>query len=239
MVPDASSLNSEELADKAIAELQNKNYYKAISLLNLAIASNAGDEGAGFNPMLFAVRENDSLSYGQKQLENMLRDRPLMKRYLDSSDDVWRWAALKYGEKVLGCDVEWDFGRLITGLTAEHDFPTKGHPGRIRVKKPSFDPTIYDAAALNMKSAAAFEELWSCVVFELYNIQSADQFQRLSDQILDDKIDRDKFVKTMFFIETRAAQRTRKWYVDVFLPHAKNMIFRLIQANGTVRCGDR
>ena len=34
-------------------------------------------------------------------------------------------------------------------------------------------------------------------------------------------VSEEEFVKSMFALEFRAVQRTRKWYVEVFLPHAK------------------
>jgi hypothetical protein len=39
-------------------------------------------------------------------------------------------------------------------------------------------------------------------------------------------VSEDEFVKSMFTIELNAEQRTRKWYVEMFLPHAKK--YRLL-----------
>ena len=198
--PTDSAFESQELADEACVALQHKDYDKAISLLEKAIASNKGDAGSNFDPLSYAVHKEDSLWHGRTQLVKMLKDRPLMKTYLRTSDEIWSWACSKYGDKVLGRRVEWDSSVLKTELKAEHDIPDDGQLGKIRIRNLSIDPNLSEVDAQTEKSKA-FESLWECAVFELYNIQHAKEFDQACSKVINGEMDQNTFVKTMFFIE--------------------------------------
>ena len=158
--------------------------------------------------------------HGRKQLVTMLKDRPLMKSYLGTSDELWSWTCSKYGDKVLGSRVEWDSSDPTTGTDADHRMPYDGNAGRIRIRNLSLDLNRSEKDAPTEKSKA-FERLWSNAVFELYNIQHAKEFQHACNRVINGEMDQKTFVRTIFFIELKSIQLTRKWYVEVFLPHAR------------------
>lgn len=212
------------------ALLDDQNYDRAIDLLLEAILSNPDDIGADYDPKVFLHQPTDALEHGRKQLLKMLADRPLMNRYLDESDDLWSWAAWKYGAKIAGSKVVWDSSPTDDPhCSAQHHIPTHGEDGTIRIRDLSLDDF------LNNKTAA-FDRLWSGAVFELHNIENAAEFDELYDRAKSGDVTEEEFVKSMFTIELKAGQRTRKWYVELYLPHAKKYGIPTYPENWS--CGD-
>ena len=204
---------SEALARDACLSGWAGDYDQAAKHLRAAIASHPDDAGRRYDPWTLPLHDKCALDHGRKQLEQMLRDRPQMKSNLRSSDLLWVWAAAKFGEKIEGAEVEWDASPPRGGQTdADHIPPYGNQPGRIRVRK-------NDSA---LGDAAAFEKLWMATVFELHNIENAKEFARIEWQAFDGSITQDQFVKAMYSIERKTAERTRRWYIEVFLPHAKS-----------------
>jgi tetratricopeptide (TPR) repeat protein len=222
---------SDFLAEDAQHALSvEKDYDAAIDFLREAISSNPDDMGAKYDPKLFQRQQPDDAEHGRKQLLKMLADRPLMNRYLDESDDLWSWAAWKYGAKIAGSKVVWDSSPTDDpNCPAQHHIPTHGEDGTIRIRDLSLDDF------LNNKTAA-FDRLWSGAVFELHNIENAAEFDELYDRAKSGDVTEEEFVKSMFTIELKAGQRTRKWYVELYLPHAKKYGIPTYPENWS--CGD-
>ena len=228
------------LGEQAVVALNNMDYDKGIDLLRKAISCNEGDEGANYDPWVVAgtdrngvgpttlardvtenqlARQRRAYQHGCEQVQAMLSDRPLMRSHLLASDELWKWAARKYSIRILGSEINWDPSpTVLPDITAEHSPPRPGLPGRIRLNDLETDNIAHQAIA--------FEILWSCAAFELHNIEYARQSQHLADQVRLDNITEDEFVRSMCLLEMKAIQRTRKWYVEVFLPHAKKYTLR-------------
>jgi hypothetical protein len=60
--------------------------------------------------------------------------------------------------------------------------------------------------------------LWSNAVFELHNVIPADDFANIYRRAIDGDIGREAFVEGILGLESLAVQRTRAFYLDVFLP---------------------
>ena len=73
----------------------------------------------------------------------------------------------------------------------------------------------------NKGQPRGFEELWAGAAFELHNINYARQFLRLHEEAAEGKLTKEQFVADIWKYEYLAAQRTRAFYVQVFLPWAE------------------
>jgi hypothetical protein len=219
VIPETLSANARH------ALVDNQNYDLAIDLLREAILSNPNDIGADYDPKVFLHQPSDAPEHGRKQLLKMLADRPLMNQYLDESDDLWSWAAWKYGAKIAGSNVVWDSSPTVdANCPAQHRMPTHGKDGAVQVRKVSLDDVMNN-------KAAAFDRLWSGAVYELHNIENAAEFDELFHRAKCGTVTEEEFVKSMFTIELKAEQRTRKWYVELYLPHAKKYGIRTYPEN--------
>jgi tetratricopeptide (TPR) repeat protein len=67
----------------------------------------------------------------------------------------------------------------------------------------------------------SFEELWHNAVFELYNITNAKDFLQLCEEAAENKLSKREFVNGIIECESRAADKTRAFYIHVFMPWAK------------------
>ena len=65
-----------------------------------------------------------------------------------------------------------------------------------------------------------FDESWCSVVYELYNITSVEDFQKLFRAASGGRLSRDEFVTKVSEVESRAGEKTRAFYIRVFLPWA-------------------
>ena len=63
--------------------------------------------------------------------------------------------------------------------------------------------------------------MWSEAVFELYNVANVQEFQRLEKEVAARKLTKVAFVAEKIECESRAAEKTRAFYIHVFLPWAK------------------
>ena len=73
----------------------------------------------------------------------------------------------------------------------------------------------------NVGKKRSFGEMWCTVVYELYNIASAEDFGRLDLQASSGELSKEQFVIKRFEVESRAEEKTRSFYIHVFLPWSK------------------
>jgi hypothetical protein len=206
-----SRTRSETLAKDASKAVRERDYDRAIALLREAIESHPHDVGAKYDPWTMPLHDKGALEHGRQQLERMLRDRPQMCNNIRPSDLLWKWAVAKYAAKIDGLPIEWSDLKPSNNSDAENYRPYDGNPGQIRVK----------AIDARRADAAAFETLWMNLVFELHNIENAKEFNAIDANATEGLIEKDAYVKRVFMVEWKTMERTRKWYVEVFLPHAK------------------
>jgi len=181
-------------------------------LLRKAISLDARDAGVAYNPLNFGNPDDEAIEHGRTQVARMLADRPQMAAFAQPSDRLCEWAAHQFAKRINGGKLYWShLGTADRQYPADHVPPSAQCPGMIRV----------NPIETGTEDGVAFDRLWACAVFELHNIRGAKEFERLRDRAVDGSINEEEYVKSMFCLECRAGQQTRKFYVDVFLPHAQ------------------
>jgi tetratricopeptide (TPR) repeat protein len=181
--------------------------------LRKAIRLNPGDCGRRYRPSTNKELSPEALAHGRRQVERMLQDRPAMQGW-GAEDGVLRnWAVRKFAGEDLRDTVDWD-PSPPEGANADHMTPTDSQRGRIRVVE-------HHRRGPREGQPRSCEALWSDAVFELHNIALAPDFKRTSDQAVAGDMEKRDFVFAMFEIENRATQRTRAFYVKVYLPLAE------------------
>ena len=203
-------------AERAALHLEAGDYDAGAADLKAAIARHPGDAGQGYSTATSGLHQGplteDELAHGERQLRAMLRDRPAMGRGLTEGDPLWQFAVRRFGGEALGKPIDWD-PQLPSDSLAEHVAPHQGRRGRIRV-------TTLDADIADAHPDWAFERLWSLAVFELHNMSVVPVFDRLRQQATAGTISKVEFVAGIFAAEHEAIERTRGFYVHVFLPYA-------------------
>jgi tetratricopeptide (TPR) repeat protein len=184
-----------------------------IADLREAIRVNPGDLGKEYRPNADVVLPKAALEHGEKQVRQMLKERPLMAEHVEEGDALWRWAVRKFAGEDLDATIDWD-STPPREASADHSTPTESRRGSIRVSK-------YAAYDKQSGPEASFDELWNRAVFELHNIMHRREFLRAWEEAWDGKLTEEAFVARTCAAEHKALQQTRAFYVQVYLPWAK------------------
>jgi tetratricopeptide (TPR) repeat protein len=143
----------------------------------------------------------------------MVADRPAMAQFAAESDFLRQWAARKFAGEDFGAPIDWDPSSPLHS-DAEHTAPGDGDNAAILVEG-------FYGDGPHKGQPRSFEELWAGAVYELHNVVFAREFVRLNDEADEGAISKTAFVGGIVKYELRAAQRTRAFYLQVFLPWAE------------------
>jgi tetratricopeptide (TPR) repeat protein len=195
---------------RAVARLGKGEYAKGSADLKAAMQLNPGDAGIGYRPSAGKELSAEALRHGRQQVAQMLHDRPAMAQFGEESEFLRAWAARKFAGEDLGTLINWDDSPPLHS-DAEHLAPADGEDAAILVA------ADYDSGP-NQGSPRSFEELWAGAIYELHNVAFAREFVRLNDAADQGKVSKKAFVAGILKYELRAAQQTRAFYLQVFLP---------------------
>jgi tetratricopeptide (TPR) repeat protein len=192
--------------------IERGDYDQGIADIETALRLNPNDPAATFDdetpPDLVA------LEHGERQVRQMLQDRPAMTQHGEAADALYQWAERMFAREHGRQRIQWDPAEPPPGPDAISYLPTVDRPGSIRVRN------AYDEGPRQGKQRS-FEELWQNAVFELYNVNNADSHRRVMSETYAGESSRIDFVRKMIGSEARAAESTRAFYIHVFLPWAK------------------
>jgi len=195
---------------RGVAWLFKGEYAKGQSDLKAAIELNSGDAGIRYRPSTTARLSADALEHGRRQVVGMLRDRPAMDKYGEETDFLRRWAERKFAGEDFAAPIDWDPTPPLHS-DAEHLAPDEDGNAAILLER------NYTEGPKRGKPRP-FEELWAGAVYELHNVANARQFVRLHEEAEEGKLSKEAFVAGILKFELLAAQRTRAFYVQQFLP---------------------
>jgi tetratricopeptide (TPR) repeat protein len=191
----------------------NGNNDRGVADISMSIKLNPNDPALSFEKWRKHHISEEELQYGETQVRNMLRDRPLMELYGEKALILYDWASQKYAGEDLGQKILWD--STEPRYDAEHIMPINGQQGRIRIR--NFFKYMTD----NNKEKY-HEEMWRSLVGELYNITSYREFAKIMIAAKENRITKAIFVDEMIECESLAAEKVRSFYINVYLPWAKN-----------------
>jgi tetratricopeptide (TPR) repeat protein len=136
-----------------------------------------------------------------------------MAQFGDESKFLRDWADRKFAGEDFGEPIDWDPTPPLHS-DAEHLAPGDGENAAILVE-------ANYASGPNEGKSRSFEELWAGAVYELHNVNYAREFVRLNEEADQGKVSKEEFVAGILKHELLAAQRTRAFYLQVFLPWAE------------------
>jgi Flp pilus assembly protein TadD len=203
------------LGVRGVAHVRNGDYAKGLADLKAAIALNPDDAGHKYRPSADAKLSPDALKHGEKQLAQMLHDRPPMAQFGADAEFVRRWAVRKFAGEDFGALIDWDPSPPLHSdaehLSASPDGSV--HAAILVLANHTHGP--------NGGQPRSFEELWAGAVYELHNVTHSREFARLNDEAAEGKLSKEEFVARILKHELLAAQETRAFYVQVYLPWAE------------------
>jgi tetratricopeptide (TPR) repeat protein len=198
---------------RGLAWLRKGQYAKGMADLKAAIQLTPGDAGAQYQPSSTKQLAGEALRHGQQQVAKMVGNRPAMSQFGQQSDFLRQWAARKFAGEDFGAPVDWDPAPPLHS-DAEHTAPADDENAAILVEG------IYTEGP-RKGQPRSFEELWAGAVYELHNVVYCREYVRLNDEADQGKVSKEAFVGGILKYELRAAQQTRAFYLQVFLPWAE------------------
>jgi hypothetical protein len=170
------------------------------------------------NAQPFSKSETDE-SWALKQMQHMLADRPVMKScrigeqiyWLRPQDSIWQWAAERYSGKITGFWTAWHEAPPVEKFEAMHAYGQ--HKAYLYIRE--IGPPESD------DHNKTFEALWSCAVFELFNLENAQGFSDLSLLAYEGKCTRIEYAGRMARLEHLAMGKQQQFFKDVWLPWCK------------------
>ena len=198
---------------RAATRIGRGDYEGGIADLQTALRLDPNDAAAKFETSPKEPLTAAAIQHGEQQVRQMLRDRPAMALFGEKAGVLYQWAARKFAGEDLHEELLWD-GSEPVSFDADSQPPTKGGPGRIRIRRTYSD-------GLDKGKEQSFESMWMDAVFELYNIANAQDFQRLDTDVAEGQLTKAAFVTKKIECESRAAEKTRAFYIHVLLPWAK------------------
>lgn len=189
------------------------NYEQGMADFQTMLRLNPKDPAARFEANQKTDLAPTDLDHGQRQVRQMLHDRPAMASLGEKASPLYQWAARKFAGEDLHENILWNPAEPEM-TSADHKSPEPGRPGSIRLARTySEGPQKGDERT--------FDESWRDAVFELYNITGVDEFNRLCRDADEGKLSKQEYVTGVIACESRAAEKTRAFYLRVFLPWAK------------------
>ena len=193
--------------------IRRGDYEGGIADLQTAVRLDPHDPAAKFETLPGQTLTEAAIQHGEQQVRQLLRDRPAMAQYGEKAAVLYRWAARKFAGEDLHERFLWDASEPAL-CDADNQSPTTERSGRIRIRRTYCD-------GVQKGKEQSFESMWSKAVFELYNIANAQDFQRLIQAAAAGQLTKETFVAKIVECESRAAEKTRAFYIHVFLPWAR------------------
>jgi tetratricopeptide (TPR) repeat protein len=190
-----------------------KNYARAADDFRRAIEVNGEQVGGANDEAVSRELTDDASKHGETQLRKMLADRPAMAEFVKEGDALWTWTVRKFAGEDAGFPVDWN-GEPVKGFEAHHGGPLSAEEhGMIAVNDiPESD---------DQSPGERFDDLWSSAVFELHDIDGTAGFAALNLAARNGEITKSECCRRLESLEVGAGNRTRQFYVTVYLPWAE------------------
>lgn len=199
---------------RGAVRIERGDYDGGLNDLQTVIRLNPNDPAAGFEAGAEAPADAAGLDHGETELRRMLEDRPVMAQYGDAASPLSQWAVRMFAGEGPDQRVFWDAAEPWPGMDAMCHPRDADSPARIHVRREYGDGP-------NKGEAMPFERLWQGAVFELFNVGNSEQFVRIAKQAAAGELSKNDYVRQNIDGEAHAAERTRAFYIHVFLPWAR------------------
>jgi hypothetical protein len=146
------------------------------------------------------------ISFGRRQVDQMLADRPDMIGILDEDDPIFRWVVDSMNGARIGQRIYWNGNTPESGSAAEHASPYGGYPPHICISGGT-EITAHDR--------------WACIVYELFNIENTSKFEDAYNKAMAGTMDGDEYAYECARLEYVALIKAKEFFKMHPLPNAR------------------
>lgn len=145
-------------------------------------------------------------TFGQRQLQQMLDDRPDMQNVIPRNHSVYTWLSDGFDGKRFGQRIYWNSDSPQSGRPAEHLPPSAGYPPSILVSGGTESTPV---------------EKWAFVVYEMFNLEMNNS-EALVNLAIEGSIDADEYASKCLEAEFNALLEAHKYFHDNPLPKSQH-----------------
>lgn len=147
--------------------------------------------------------EAKPISFGQRQVDQLIADRPDMAGVLSEDDPVMKWIIDSFNGDRIGQRVYWNANSPQSGSEAEHGPPNGGYPAYV---------------SLSGGAETTPVDKWASVVYELFNLENTQAFEELNDRAMAGEVDGDTYALECVRLEFVAVVKTKAFFEKHTLP---------------------
>lgn len=183
--------------------------WTALILLSFSATgcSSKTEGGLDLSEVKLKVSSNEIVeekSFGERQLEQLMSDRPDMQGVVPTDHVLYRWVVRSFEKERTGSRIYWVADQPSSGEKAEHAPSYFGYPAYICIT--------------NGLDASPIDK-WTMLVFEMFNIENAESIRLLTELGLAGEIDGDTYARKCVEQEFKAAVKTRNLFRETPLPN--------------------
>lgn len=175
-------------------------------LLALGGCHDAGAPGGGEDataPSSANAPQPEAISFGDRQLAQLLDDRPDMQEVIPDEHYVRNWVVEGFDGKRLGTRIYWCANSPQSGRAAEHSPPYEGYPAFIFISGGT-ETTPLDK--------------WAALVYEFHNVELTSEWQQLGQKAISGVMSPEEYAEECVAIEYRALVATADFFEKHPLP---------------------
>lgn len=151
--------------------------------------------------------EPSEITFGHRQIAQLLDDRPDMQDVLPSDDPILKWLIDGFNGERLGQRIYWNANAPLGKTGAEHAQPYHWYPPYI---------------SLTGGSESTPHDKWAMLVFEMHNLHRIDDWDEIQARVGEGNLTADEYAERCVEIEHLALQETANFLQQHSLPVSKH-----------------
>jgi hypothetical protein len=140
---------------------------------------------------------DDEQSFGERQLSQVLEDRPNMKGIVDADDFIDEWVIRQFDGESPDRRVHWDNQEPESGRPSECELAFKSFPRAVCVTK---------------SESFSGRDKWAFLIFELNNLKNSEGFSELDRRAYVGQVNRKTYSTECTALEFSAMIRTQLFF---------------------------
>jgi hypothetical protein len=164
----------------------------------------------------------DQLSWGESQVRQMLKDRPLMTPCVKEGDEFWKWMVRQFAGEGGNGEIQWGF-KDVKGLVPLWDAisrgPDKDHHVQALIYVSSDVVQNNRNANLQKGTPKSGPLLWASAFVELFNMVHKTESDKLDSRVKAGQVSRVAYIVENCVIEHQSVEEAHRFFQQVWIPH--------------------
>ena len=166
-----------------------------------------------------SVIDDPKITFGRRQLNQVLDDRPDMQGVISEDDELLDWIVSAFDGERTGFRIYWNADSPVESFGASHTPPYEGYPATVCITGGSEETPV---------------DKWAGLVFELHNLENSEDFAEIHLKACSGELDEDTYVREHVKLEFKAIEKTAEFFKEHPLPessHGKDIWYNWVRSD--------